>query len=136
MKGPLTCNKANSDIQSLESCSYALVCPFTGRFRQSLPCDKDGYSKCAMGINVRFNCSVEVCFSFSTKSWDFVVFSTNKINVCKSKDGRSQWPCGLRRWSWSVGCWDRGFESRSWHGCLSASFCVVLSCVCRGLATG
>jgi hypothetical protein len=55
--------------------------------------------------------------------------------------GRSQWPCGLRRGSWSVGCWDRGFESRSRHGCLSASFCVVLfcavlSCVGRGLATG
>jgi hypothetical protein len=44
---------------------------------------------------------------------------------------RSQW-----RGSWPVGCWDRGFESRSKHGCLSASFCVVLSCVGRGLATG
>jgi hypothetical protein len=49
---------------------------------------------------------------------------------------RSQWPCGLRRGSWPVGCWDRGFESRSRHGCLSASFCVVLPCVGRGLATG
>jgi hypothetical protein len=49
---------------------------------------------------------------------------------------RSQWPCGLRRGSWLVGCWDRGFESRSRHGCLSASFCVVLSCVGRNLATG
>jgi hypothetical protein len=49
---------------------------------------------------------------------------------------RSQWPCGLRRGSWPVGCWDRGFESRSRHGRLSASFCVVLSCVGRGLATG
>jgi hypothetical protein len=41
---------------------------------------------------------------------------------------RSQWPCGLRHGSWSVGCWDRGFESRSRHGCLSFVFlcCVVL----------
>jgi hypothetical protein len=39
-------------------------------------------------------------------------------------------------WVWPVGCWDRGLESRSKHGCLSASFCVVLSCVGRGLATG
>jgi hypothetical protein len=39
-------------------------------------------------------------------------------------------------WSWPVGFWDRGFESRSRHGCLSAYFCVVLSCVGRGLATG
>jgi hypothetical protein len=49
---------------------------------------------------------------------------------------RSQWPCGLRRGSWPVGCWDRGFESRSRHGCSSASFCVVLSCVGRDVATG
>jgi hypothetical protein len=39
-------------------------------------------------------------------------------------------------WVLTVGCWDRGFESRSRHGCLSASFCVVLSCVGEGLATG
>jgi hypothetical protein len=39
-----------------------------------------------------------------------------------------QWPCGLRRGSWPVGCWDRGFESRSRHECLSLVFlcCVVL----------
>jgi hypothetical protein len=52
------------------------------------------------------------------------------------KLSRSQWPCGLRRETWPVSCWDRGFESRLRHGCLSASFCVVLSCVGRGLATG
>jgi hypothetical protein len=54
----------------------------------------------------------------------------------KHHECRSQWPCGLRRGCWLVGCRDRGFESRSRHGCLSASFCVVLSCVGRGLATG
>jgi hypothetical protein len=30
---------------------------------------------------------------------------------------------------------NRGFGSRLGHGCLSASFCVVLSCVGRGLTT-
>jgi hypothetical protein len=30
---------------------------------------------------------------------------------------------------------DHGFESRSRHGCVSAFFCVVLSCVGRGLAS-
>jgi hypothetical protein len=49
---------------------------------------------------------------------------------------RSQWPCGLRRGSWPIGCWDHGFESRSRDGCLSASFCVVLFCVGTELATG
>jgi hypothetical protein len=49
---------------------------------------------------------------------------------------RSQWPCGLRRGYWPVGCWDRGFESCSRHRCLSASFFAVLSCVGRDLATG
>jgi hypothetical protein len=39
-------------------------------------------------------------------------------------------------WVLPVGCRDRGFESRLRHGCFSASFCDVLSCVGRGLATG
>jgi len=30
--------------------------------------------------------------------------------------------------------WDRGFECRSRHGCMSALSCVVLSCADRGLA--
>jgi hypothetical protein len=62
---------------------------------------------------------------------NYVIIPKSRTNLC-----RSQWPCGLRRGSWPVGCWDREFESRSRHGCLSASFCVVLSCVGRGLATG
>jgi hypothetical protein len=53
--------------------------------------------------------------------------------VTKQIARRSQWPCGLRRGSWPVGCWDRGFESRLRHGCLSASFCVVLYCVVEAL---
>jgi hypothetical protein len=32
--------------------------------------------------------------------------------------------------------WDRMFETHSSHGCLSSSFCIVLSCVGWGLATG
>jgi hypothetical protein len=50
----------------------------------------------------------------------------------KEKAGHS----GRAVWGVGLGCWDRGFESRLMHGCLSASFCVVLSCVGRGLATG
>jgi len=38
---------------------------------------------------------------------------------------RSQWPRGLRRRSWPLSCWDCGFESHRWHGCLS-----VVSVVC------
>jgi hypothetical protein len=63
----------------------------------------------------------------------------NMLFDCNSVNCRSQWLCGLRRRSWPVCCWDRGFESRSRHGCLSASFCAVLSCVgkrpCDGLIT-
>jgi hypothetical protein len=50
--------------------------------------------------------------------------------------GRFQWPRGLRRRLWSLGGWERGFESRLWHGCLSSSFCVVLICLGRGLYDG
>jgi hypothetical protein len=32
-----------------------------------------------------------------------------------------------------LGCWDHGFEYSLRHGCLSSYFCVVLSCVGRGL---
>jgi hypothetical protein len=53
------------------------------------------------------------------------------IIINSSHSGRAVLGVGL-----PVVCWDRGFESRLRHGCLSASFCVVLSCVGRGLATG
>jgi hypothetical protein len=37
---------------------------------------------------------------------------------------------GSKAKSWPLGYWDRGFESRSSHGCLC--FCVVFPCVRRG----
>jgi hypothetical protein len=46
----------------------------------------------------------------------------------------SRWPRGLRLRFWPLSCWDRGFESRSRHGCLSLCFCVVLSCAGRVFA--
>jgi hypothetical protein len=50
---------------------------------------------------------------------------------------RSQWPSGLRHvLSSTVQHWDCGFVFRSRHGCKSSFFCVVLSCVGRGLALG
>jgi hypothetical protein len=48
----------------------------------------------------------------------------------------SQWPRNLRRRPSSLGQWDRGFKSRLRHGCLFLSFCVILSCVSRGLCDG
>jgi hypothetical protein len=47
---------------------------------------------------------------------------------------RSQWLCGLRRRPRSLGNWNRGFKYRLRHGCLSSSFCVVLSCRGRAFA--
>jgi hypothetical protein len=44
---------------------------------------------------------------------------------------RYRWQRCLRRRSWSLGSWDRGFESSSGHGWLCVN--VVLSCVGRGL---
>jgi hypothetical protein len=49
---------------------------------------------------------------------------------------RSQWPRGQRRRSRPFGCWNRGFESHSGHGCLSLCLNTVLSCVGRGLCDG
>jgi hypothetical protein len=37
--------------------------------------------------------------------------------------------------TWQLGYWDRGFESRSRHGCFSVSISVVLSCIDTDLAT-
>jgi hypothetical protein len=42
-------------------------------------------------------------------------------------------PRVLRRRPWSLGRWGRGFESRLKYGCLSSSYCIVLSCVSRGI---
>jgi hypothetical protein len=58
----------------------------------------------------------------------------NFINVLYSVNPVSAGHSGHAVWGRLVaGMW---FESRSRHGCLTASFCVVLSCVGRGLATG
>jgi hypothetical protein len=51
------------------------------------------------------------------------------LSEVKTRGRRSWW-----RWSWAFGYWDRGFESRSRHGCLW--LCVMLSCVGRGLCDG
>jgi hypothetical protein len=42
-------------------------------------------------------------------------------------NARAQWPRILKYRPWSLGRWDCGFESRLKHGCVSSSFCVVLS---------
>jgi len=49
---------------------------------------------------------------------------------------RSQSTSGLRQRPWLLGRWDRGFESRLRHGCLSSYFCVVLYWIGRGLCNG
>jgi hypothetical protein len=72
----------------------------------------------------------------STTSFGVEVKSSGPCRKFTACERTLQWPRGLRRGSWPVGCWDRGFESRLSHGCLSASFYVMLSCVGRGLATG
>jgi hypothetical protein len=38
----------------------------------------------------------------------------------------------IRHRFWPLGCWDRGFESCSGHGCSPLGSYVVLSCVGRG----
>jgi hypothetical protein len=47
-------------------------------------------------------------------------------------------PSGGALWGvdWIAWCWGRGFRSCIRHGFLSLSFCVVLSCVGTGLASG
>jgi len=49
------------------------------------------------------------------------------VPVAAQSKARSLWP---------LEHWGRGFESRSRHECVSAFFCVVLSCVGSGLAMG
>jgi hypothetical protein len=61
--------------------------------------------------------SAQAWLSCSTFSW--------YAQSCANPSGRAVYDVGLR----PLGCWGRGFESRSRHGCLS----VVLSCVGRSL---
>ena len=51
------------------------------------------------------------------------------LNIC-----RTEWPCGLRRRSGPLACWDCGFESCLWHGCLP--LVGVVSCQVEVAATG
>jgi hypothetical protein len=61
----------------------------------------------------------------STPGDDVLIKKWRDYAASKRRSCRSQWPCGLRRGSWPVGCRDRGFESRLRHGC-----CPRLSVLC------
>jgi hypothetical protein len=56
----------------------------------------------------------------------YLFFNLNVWSHCQSCLRHGYWPFGYR---------DHGFKSRSSHGCLSSSFCVVLYCVDTGLAS-
>jgi hypothetical protein len=52
-----------------------------------------------------------ICFGEETKGTKV----TNPKQLSRLSPGedvfsRSQWPCGLRRGYWPVGCWDRGLN--------------------------
>jgi hypothetical protein len=59
--------------------------------------------------------------------WFLNIFSCADLNGC------TVWSTYYLR---PLEHWDRGFESRSGHGCVSPLFWVVLSCASSGLATG
>jgi hypothetical protein len=81
------------------------------------------------------------------RRWTLACYSKDKIlnqqlySVSSYKEilmylGWSRWPLDLRRRSWPLGSWGRGFKSWSGHGFLSLCFCAVLSCaggLCAGL---
>jgi hypothetical protein len=79
-----------------------------------------------------------------TREINLLFYSVTSLKVCGPQwkillfpiQSLSQWPCGLRRRSWPFGYCDRGFESRSRHGCFGLCFCVMFSCVGRGLCDG
>jgi hypothetical protein len=70
--------------------------------------------------------------------YDFSKKLESSSKLCSSSfyNCGSQWLHGLKRRPWSLGPWDRWFVSRLRHGCLSSSFCGVLSCVGRGFCDG
>jgi hypothetical protein len=59
-----------------------------------------------------------------------LIFGRNRSIVASVSAGPNS------RAVWGMYCLDPGFEYRSRHGCVSAFFFVVLSCVGRGLASG
>jgi hypothetical protein len=50
---------------------------------------------------------IEKSFRNNMVLTSFIVLPNAAGESCRSK-----WPCGLRRGSWPLSSWDRGFESR------------------------
>jgi hypothetical protein len=71
-----------------------------------------------------------LCFSFRFLFYLFWFSHVSFLKIVNPVAARSEARALIAR------TLDRGFESRLKYGCLSSSFCVLLSCVGRDLATG
>jgi hypothetical protein len=60
----------------------------------------------------------------------------SSIENSNMTEGQSKWPRRMRLKHWPLGRSHLGFESRLMYECLPLCFCVVLSCVNRGLHDG
>jgi hypothetical protein len=97
-----------------KTCSFATLCATNPTWTD-------------MGVNLGL---LSVCPATNRLSHTTVqIYALVHYNACQS--GGAVWGVGL----YSLGHWDRGFESRSKPGCLCSFFCIVLSYVGRGLAT-